>query len=55
MSARRTRANYGQIDIEQLQQETDNGHVSQRRTWLFFSAAGTTSILDLLLSNKFLS
>ena len=51
MSARRTRANYGQIDIEQLQPETDNGHVSQRRTWLFSVPQVSLRLVDLLLSN----
>jgi len=35
MAARRLRGNnYGEIDVKQLQQETDEGHVSQRRKWV---------------------
>jgi hypothetical protein len=43
--------NYGQIDIKQLQQETDNGHVSQRRTWVYSVPQVPLRFLDLLLSN----
>jgi len=51
MSARRTRANYGEIDIEQLQHETDKGHVSQRRTWVYPVPQVPLRFIHLLLLN----
>jgi hypothetical protein len=47
MSGRRTRANnHGKINLEELQQQTDEGHVSQRRKWLFAVPQVPLRLLD---------
>ena len=55
LSVRDEHENYGQIDIIQLQQETDDGHVSQRRTWVYSVPQVPLKLIDLHLSNEFMS